>query len=92
LKETSYAEYRDYVVYELWSKKHEKKYVGMSSNSIARFKSHNEKGKKGWTIKFRPWKMVFTRFFKTKAEALAFEKFLKSGKGREWRKNNIKYE
>lgn len=88
----SHPEYRDYVVYVLWSKKHEKKYVGMSSNLVARFRSHNERGTKGWAKRFRPWKVVFIRFFKTKAEALTFEKFLKSGKGREWRKTNVECE
>jgi putative endonuclease len=56
----------------------------MTSDLIARFKSHNELGKKDWTIKFRPWKVVHVEFFATKKEALVQEKYLKSGAGREW--------
>ena len=46
--------------------------------------SHNLLGKKGWTIKFRPWKIVYTEIFETKASAMQREKQLKSAKGREW--------
>jgi putative endonuclease len=56
----------------------------MTSDLIARFRSHNELGKKGWTIKFRPWKVVHVEFFSTKKEALVRERYLKSGAGREW--------
>ena len=46
--------------------------------------SHNEKGTKGWTIKYRPWKLVFVETFKTKQEAMLREKQLKTAKGREF--------
>ena len=49
-----------------------------------RLLSHNELAKKGWTIKFRPWKVVHTEEFKTKREALQREKQLKSSRGRDW--------
>ncbi|MFA5669387.1 MAG: GIY-YIG nuclease family protein, partial [Balneolaceae bacterium] len=38
-----------------------------------RFKSHNELGKKGWTIKYRPWEIVHTEEYATKKEAMARE-------------------
>ena len=71
-------------VYILYSQGHKKIYVGYTGNLEARLLSHNELGKKGWTIKFRPWVLVYTEDFDTKAQALLKEKELKSGKGREW--------
>jgi putative endonuclease len=51
--------------------------------------SHNELGKKGWTIKYRPWTLIYTESFETKQQALLREKQLKAGKGREWIKNEL---
>lgn len=31
-----------------------------------------------------PWRVIFSKEFKTRAGALKFEKYLKSGIGREW--------
>lgn len=55
--------------------------------------SHNEKRTKGWTIKYRPWKVVFTEKFETKDEAMKREKQLKSSHGRAyvWEKVQEKY-
>jgi len=39
---------------------------------------------KGWTIKFRPWEILFTENFETKTEAMKREKQLKSAKGRNY--------
>ncbi len=54
----------------------------MTSNLEERFKSHNELGKKGWTLKFRPWEILYTEEFADKSAALKREKQLKSGQGR----------
>ena len=78
-----------YVVYILASEKTNKLYKGHTSNLIERFKSHNALSKKGWTVRFRPWRVVFVRFFQTKVEAIDFEKYLKTGVGREWIKYNV---
>jgi putative endonuclease len=69
-------------VYVLYSEKYNKIYVGMTSNLEERFKSHNELGKKGWTLKFRPWEILYTEEFADKSAALKREKQLKSGQGR----------
>ena len=69
-------------VYVLYSEKYNKIYVGMTSNLEERFKSHNELGKKGWTINFRPWVIVYTEEYEEKSAALKREKQLKSAKGR----------
>jgi putative endonuclease len=73
-----------FTVYILYSETFNKIYVGYTSNLSQRFLSHNELANKGWTIKFRPWKIVYTEIFETKARAMQREKQLKSAKGREW--------
>lgn len=73
-----------YTVYILFSISHQKIYIGYTSNLIERFKSHNELGTKGWTLKYRPWLVIYNEFYETKQEALKREKNLKGGKGREW--------
>ncbi|WP_445720070.1 GIY-YIG nuclease family protein [Flavobacterium sp.] len=79
----------EFVVYILFSEDYGKTYVGFTSNLIERFKSHNYLSKKGYTIKFRPWQVIYVEFFTTKSEALKREKFLKTGKGREFIKEVV---
>ena len=79
----------EFVVYILFSKNYNKTYTGFTSNLIERFKSHNVLGVKGYTIKYRPWEVVYVAFFTSKAEALRKEKFLKAGNGREFIKELI---
>ena len=78
-----------YTVYVLHSPKFEKIYIGYTSDLEQRMLSHNVLGKKGWTIKFRPWKIIHTELYKTKADALKREKMLKGGQGRIWIRENL---
>jgi putative endonuclease len=78
-----------YKVYILYSQSYNKIYVGFTSNLEQRLLSHNELGKKGWTIKFRPWKLVYTEVYNSKEEALLREKMLKRAKGRDWIWNEL---
>jgi putative endonuclease len=78
-----------YVVYILYSFKYSKTYVGCTSNLIQRFYSHNFLGNKGWTIRYRPWKVIHIEIFEDKREALHREQFLKSGLGRQYIKENL---
>jgi putative endonuclease len=71
-----------FIVYVLYSQTFDKIYVGYTSNLEQRFKSHNELAKKGWTVRFRPWSILFTEQFSSKELASAREKQLKSAKGR----------
>ncbi|MBS1505093.1 MAG: GIY-YIG nuclease family protein [Bacteroidetes bacterium] len=71
-----------FYVYVLYSASFEKIYVGFTSDLTARFNSHNQLSKKGWTVKFRPWLLAYSEEFATKAEAMKREKELKSAKGR----------
>ena len=73
-----------YTVYILYSEKFDKTYVGFTSDLEKRFLSHNELGKKGWTIKFRPWRIIHTENYETKSAAMLREKYFKSGVGREF--------
>jgi putative endonuclease len=81
-----------YTVYVLYSDVHNKIYVGFSSNLLERFKSHNQLGTKGWTIKFRPWKVIYCEYFETKEEAIKREKVLKTAKLRSWIHSKIENE
>ena len=74
----------EYVVYILFSKRFNKIYIGFTSSLIARFYSHNKLSKKGYTKKFRPWKVIHVEFYKSKRLALIREKGLKSGQGRKF--------
>jgi putative endonuclease len=78
-----------FTVYVLLSEKFNKIYIGYTSDLEKRFISHNKLGTKGWTIKFRPWKIVHTEAFQTKAEAMKREKELKSSRGRKWIRDEI---
>ena len=74
----------EFVAYILYSEKYHKIYIGYSSALIQRFYSHNHVSKKGHTLKYRPWLVLEVEFQKTKKQAMQREKFLKSGKGREY--------
>ncbi|MGZ8541834.1 MAG: GIY-YIG nuclease family protein [Chitinophagaceae bacterium] len=71
-----------FTVYILFSEQFNKHYTGFTSNLEERLKSHNELGH-DWTAKYRPWKILFTKEFATKKEALIYEKWLKTGVGRD---------
>ena len=68
-----------FTVYVLYTEKYNKIYIGYTSDLARRLLSHNELGTKGYTIKYRPWKVVYTEHYDSKGKALAREKQLKSG-------------
>ena len=72
-----------FTVYILFSEKYGKHYTGFTSNILLRFTSHNEFGK-DWTARYRPWKLIYTKEFETKREAMYHEKWLKTGAGRDF--------
>ena len=80
----------DFVVYVLFSNTFNKTYVGFTSNLIERFKSHNQLSSKGYTVKFRPWIVLFVKPFESKKEAMEYEKYLKTGAGRDFISKIIK--
>ena len=74
-------------VYVLKSIKDGIRYVGYGSSAQQRLIKHN-KGDHKFTKGHKPWKLLYTEKYETKTEAIKREKFLKSGKGREWLDQN----
>lgn len=72
-----------YTVYILYSDAHAKHYVGFTSDLEVRFSSHQYFGK-GWTARYRPWRIIYTKKFAEKSEAMTHEKWLKTGVGRDF--------
>ena len=66
-----------------------KLYVGQTRDLKKRILEHNESGN-GYTSKFCPWKIIYLEKFDSRKEAMSKEKYLKTGVGRDWIKNNIK--
>ena len=81
-----------FVVYALFSRTYDKIYIGFTSNMEERFKSHNELSKKGWTVKFRPWVIIYQEHHSTKTEAMKREKELKMATGRKFIRSLINTE
>ncbi len=79
----------EFVVYILYSERGLITYVGYSQCSIERFHWHNTKSTKGFTTRYRPWYMIHVEFYESKKTAMEREKFLKTGVGRTWMKENI---
>ena len=75
-----------YSVYVLYSAKHQKHYTGFTSELNKRLLSHNSLGK-GWTARYRPWVIIHTKEFEEKNDAMHYEKWLKTGVGRDFIKS-----
>jgi putative endonuclease len=73
-----------YTVYALYSKEFDKIYIESTSNMEARIYSQNVAATKGYTVKYRPWKIIYAEETENKATAMKREKQLKSAKGREF--------
>ena len=71
-----------FTVYVLYSNKFDKIYIGYTSDLPNRLHSHNKLANKGWTIKYRPWDLIYKEEFIDKASAMKRERELKSHKGR----------
>ena len=73
-----------FTTYVLHSETHDKIYIGFTSNLEQRLLSHNQLATKGWTIKFRPWELIYKEEFETKSQAMKREQELKSFQGRQF--------
>ena len=71
-----------FYVYALYIRSFDKIYIGYTSNLRSRFQSHNELATKGYTVRYRPWTILYTETLLTKREALKRESELKSARGR----------
>ena len=78
-----------FTTYVIYSAKYNKIYIGYTSNLDSRLRSHNFLSTKGYTIRFRPWELVYTEQFETKFEAMKRENELKTSRGRNFIWNDI---
>jgi predicted GIY-YIG superfamily endonuclease len=77
------ANYMNYQTYILKSNKDNIRYIGSGQDAQKRLHRHN-RGDYRFTKGHRPWSLIYLENFKTHSEAMAREKFLKSGQGRKW--------
>jgi predicted GIY-YIG superfamily endonuclease len=63
-------------------------YVGVTADVRRRLEWHNA-GRCAHTITNRPWELVVAIEFRDQRQALAFEKYLKSGSGRAFSKRHF---
>jgi len=71
-----------YYIYVLSSDKTGRRYTGSCENVDERLRQHNT-GQSKSTRAGRPWTLMYTEEFKTRAEAVRRERFLKTGAGRD---------
>jgi putative endonuclease len=67
-----------FTVYVLYTDKHGLHYIGYTSDLAEHLRSHNHLATKGWAVRYRPWRVIYTEEYGTKSDALAREKWLKS--------------
>ena len=73
-----------FIVYVLQSEKDaERFYVGLCTDLEERLSNHNTGGTP-YTAELRPWKVIVSIHFENRQKAEAFERYLKSGSGREF--------
>lgn len=77
-------------VYVLLSKKTGGWYIGSTKNLQKRILNHNA-GKNKSTKTDRPWGIIYCEIGLNKEDARAREKYLKSGMGRRYLKNRLKF-
>ncbi|MCW3106265.1 MAG: hypothetical protein JWQ09_771 [Segetibacter sp.] len=75
-----------YIVYILYTDQFKKHYIGFTGNLEQRMLSHNQLGH-DWTKSYRPWRIIYTKEFGLKMEAMQYEKWLKTGAGRDFIKH-----
>lgn len=77
-----------FYTYLLESKTDGTLYIGLTNNVTARLERHN-KGMESYTKTKLPWELLFYAAFRTRVEAASFEKYLKSGSGKEFVRKRI---
>jgi putative endonuclease len=75
-------------VYILRSLINQRQYTGSTNDLERRFKEHNS-GQTKYTRSTRPFELIYTETYNTKLEASRRERFLKTGKGREFLKQTL---
>jgi putative endonuclease len=70
-----------YVVYILYCSSDQTRYVGQTENLVRRMDQHF-KGKVQYTKTRKPLKLIYTKKFSNREQAVEHEKYLKSRSGR----------
>jgi putative endonuclease len=78
-----------YFVYLLESELDKSWYIGYTSNLSKRLTEHNSK-QSLYTSRKVPWKLIYCEISLNKFDAIAREKYLKTGMGRRYLKNRLK--
>ncbi len=65
-----------------------RRYVGHTNNLEKRLYEHKS-GRSPFTRKYRVEKLIYSERCESRSEAMKREKFLKSGKGKEWLKQRL---
>lgn len=81
-----------FYTYAIYSPNYQKIYIGYTGNLEERLHDHNVRSKKGWTLPFRPWTLVYYEIYETQNAAMKREKQLKSSRGRQFIWDIIKNE
>ena len=77
-------------VYVLQSTTHaDQYYTGCTSDMETRLQDHN-RGHVPHTCKYRPWEVEMAVAFRDEAKARRFERYLKSGSGREFARRHFR--
>jgi len=80
---------KEFTVYAIESEVDKRLYIGFTKHLETRLKEHNA-GRTKSTKGYRPWKLVFSKTFNNRKEARKFEKYYKSGSGKEKLKELIR--
>jgi putative endonuclease len=81
---------QQWYVYLLRSKKNSQWYIGSTKDMQKRILSHNA-GKNFATKSSLPWHLIYCEIGLNQQDARAREKYLKSGMGRRYFKNRLKF-
>jgi len=74
-----------FTVYVLRSLRNGRHYVGFTSRRVEqRLEEHNRGYPRGWSSRNRPFEVIYQEVHGSEGEARARERFLKTGRGREW--------
>jgi len=68
--------------YIIYSERFDKYYIGFTRDIEGRIKAHNHPKNKGYTKRYCPWILVYSKVFEIQEEAMNHEKFLKSLKSK----------
>jgi putative endonuclease len=79
----------NFFVYLLESEIDKSWYIGYTSNLEKRITEHND-GQSYFTKRKMPWKIIYYEVSFNKFDAIAREKYLKTGMGRRYLKNRLK--